>query len=77
MTLTRDNDRCSTAVFSLPIVQLAATASMAALRAVARDRLAPTIDPLATHKGWAPARTTDQTSRLDPRLPGEDTLYVD
>ena len=38
------------------IVQLAATASMAALRAVARDRLCRTIDPAAIHKDSVAAR---------------------
>ena len=50
----------------LRIVQLAATASMAALRAVARDRLRPTIDPVTTRKGSAPARKMDKISHCAP-----------
>src|SRR5712664_640661 len=43
----------------LPIVQLAVTASRAALRAVARDGFA-TVDPATTHQGSAPARKAGQ-----------------
>jgi hypothetical protein len=46
---------------SPPIVRLAATASMAAQWAVARDRLTPTIDTATTHPGSAPTRTTEGT----------------
>src|ERR1051326_7353983 len=37
----------------LPIVQLAATASRAVLRAVARDRLPPALVPVTSHQGSA------------------------
>jgi len=51
--------RSGTARSRLPhsgIVQLAATASMAAVRAVAGDRLRRTMDAAATQMGWAPVR---------------------
>ena len=50
---------------SLPIVRLAVTASRAALRAVACDRLdVPRLDPATAHLGLAPTRKAgpDQTS---------------
>ena len=49
---------------SLPIVRLAVTASRAALRAVAGDRLdVPSLDPATAHLGLAPTRKAgaDQT----------------
>jgi len=46
---------------SLPIVQLATAASIAALRSVARDRLRRLLTRRSLPRYLAPARTTDQT----------------
>ena len=47
---------------SLPIVQLAATASRAALRAVGRDRLRRPLDPAPTHQDSGIYEETDRPS---------------